>query len=370
MKEKYEYIVEHSFLGKAYTLKGNWQNHYFRDAIKNYEGNDFFEALLFFEGTMEKRRVLPRYLYRFCKPTNYNLLDIFNGYLHLSSVEDFNDLFDSKIAIDTERIVKKKLLKAVNGKIPQEIYIAISDSKLNIDSDRNLYFQKGFRNVLHDLEWNSPTIYNIFKSQLQEIEIEVAEKVKDFQNSYARVACFCSGTDEEVLNNTSMWGYYADNAKGLCIKYDINKIIDYEEESDIQFKEYLRRLNCFLFPIRYTKKQPVVNLYANKKNNKEIAFMRATTTKSTAWSKEKEIRLILPNDCPLLRNNKIKFPFIDTVFIGPKMESELKKSIILLLEQLKIRYVELTTSNFKYEMQYTYETYKNLIYSKEIINND
>lgn len=350
--EDYVYIdyLLTDFCSKQYIMKNNWQTKYFCDLAK-FSKYDFFEEQSNFEGTVEKSRTLPRTLYRFCKLNHYNLLDICNGYLYLSNIKSFNDLFDSSMAINTESEIKKNLLKEIKDIVPENIYYKIQAAKTNYNSDNYLFSNGiGFRNAIFDIFSIDSKLYFKIKNILEKIEEHVLDKVNTCLVDFAKVGCFASGDEKDIVNNTAMWGYYAENGSGICIKYNIEKIVNYQNENDCNNKQYYTQLNSRLYPIKYSNRRPILNIKNKGKWAKEIAFMKACTTKSTQWSKEKEYRLIIENNNPHIKNSKIKFPFIDTIFIGPYMDNSLKIGLIQLCKKLNINFCELEKDYYKYKL--------------------
>lgn len=99
---------------------------------------------------------------------------------------------------------------------------------------------------------------------------------KSFQ--YNRIRCFCHGTEEDVINKTLMWSHYAEEHRGICIKYRLSSHFIKQEENDKYEHMYLKRVDY---------KDSIISIETPTINS-AIAF----ATKSKEWSYEKEVRLI------------------------------------------------------------------------------
>ena len=82
----------------------------------------------------------------------------------------------------------------------------------------------------------------------------------------------------KIYNSLLQWSYYADSHTGLCLKYNI--------QSDF--------CGAQLFKVDYIRSRHIVDIVEATKNSryrrKEV--VRSATTKSKAWSHEKEVRAI------------------------------------------------------------------------------
>ena len=82
----------------------------------------------------------------------------------------------------------------------------------------------------------------------------------------------------KTYKNLLQWSYYADSHKGLCLQYSIG--------SDF--------CGAQLFEVDYVRFRHIVDIVEADKNKKYMRkeVLRAATTKSKAWSHEKEVRAI------------------------------------------------------------------------------
>lgn len=117
---------------------------------------------------------------------------------------------------------------------------------------------------------------------------------KSFQ--YNRIRCFCYGTEEEVINKTLMWAHYAEEHRGVCIKYQLSSHFIKQDENDKYEHMYLKK-------VEYTDKTISIE---TPTINSAIAF----ATKSKEWSYENEVRLIDYN------------PNIETPYYGIALDTD------------------------------------------------
>ena len=99
---------------------------------------------------------------------------------------------------------------------------------------------------------------------------------KSFQ--YNRIRCFCYGKEENVINKTLMWAHYAEEHRGICIKYQLSSHFIKQDENDKYEHMYLKK-------VEYTDKTISIE---TPTINSAIAF----ATKGKEWSYENEGRLI------------------------------------------------------------------------------
>jgi hypothetical protein len=169
-----------------------------------------------------------------------------------------------------------------------------------------------------------------------------------------KISCFSNFVDEiELLRNTTMWSHYANNHQGFSIKYktDFSNIING------------KAIKCGLFPIHYTANVPQLSprelmklkfSVEDLKLNRPIlkTAYKTMTTKSRSWSYEKEWRLILSNyDSDILTNSTIPFLEAEAIFLGARIESNLKKFLVQIAEKKNIPIYQTKLSNETFELR-------------------
>ena len=183
----------------------------------------------------------------------------------------------------------------------------------------------------------------------------------------------------ERKDSLLMWSTYADNYAGMCVEYDMKQL----EDDSILYH---------LFPVRYSNERLIRNnltityeelikiKYAITNGddydfdfNKDV--MGLFLSKSEEWKYEKEWRLLYsylqlnipyseietefdsPNE-RLLYYKKwdetgkrtIKMPCITHIYLGPKMQSNIKNHIREIGEKLKVPVTELVLNKKEYKL--------------------
>lgn len=186
---------------------------------------------------------------------------------------------------------------------------------------------------------------------------------------------------ESGYDNLVMWGNYADNYSGMCVEYDLTNIKSASENKHSWLYH--------LFPVVYSEKRAVKNDYkqiieehqTHKKDLEEQSdsgvphlkdIMGLYTIKPKAWEYEQEWRIIVTHlqmtedyidveegeDDPKsmerlygIWGQRVHFPYITRVFMGPRMKPEIKEHIKEIAEKIKIEAVELELDPKKYTLK-------------------
>lgn len=197
----------------------------------------------------------------------HTLSSIKEKYLWFSKMADFNDPYEGQVRIDHN-------------------YTAYE-----LES-----FIKERREILTD--------YDIQKLLTNADEYIIEGMKKAYEGE--RICCFTTSSD-----NMLMWSHYADNHKGLCLKFDIT------EDSTGVFKT--------LFPVQYTNIRESCNYIRDS-----LSYIRrAALTKSMVWRYENEYRAI----CPILSNQRFPFDIkmLKGVIFGCKIDKNIMETVIKLL---------------------------------------
>lgn len=174
-------------------------------------------------------------------------------------------------------------------------------------------------------------------------------------------------TRDEVL----MWSQYADNFQGMCVAYD--------------FSQCKHELLSHLFPVVYTNQRKTSASIKHIIKELEILqhdlaednyfldgellpqLMPLFLTKSCAWEREKEWRLLVTLSQKSLTTEEaiqegtsqlyeineqiISVPFITDVYLGPVMPEHKKKHIREICERLKIHVHDMILHPTEYRLQ-------------------
>lgn len=210
-------------------------------------------------------------------------LDILNkGELFLSKPSTFNDVFDTRV-----------VFKSVRGQ-------SIEKMKKYFKFLANLYPNDPFFSQ-EKMEMIAETISN--ETILKTVCTKIEQRLQQFTSNkvdFFRVFCFSKKWD-----TPSMWGYYADNCRGIAIGF---KTVEYHGTKCIEAENYtlntcppsifseFQKCNKVLVPlydIKYKDNMPPMPDLISQDTDSIIDWL---TTKGKCWAHETEIRMLV---CPL-----------------------------------------------------------------------
>ncbi|MBP3809919.1 MAG: DUF2971 domain-containing protein [Clostridiales bacterium] len=212
--------------------------------------NDFINRVIeIINGTCGDKYTIPVKkpdLYRYMKISEYAVNDITNNRITVTSVKEYNDMFDCGMCIYSD---EEQLSKLVEDDLEELRKYGIETNSLK-ESSRT-YF---------------------------ETEADLKQRTIDYMG--AHLCCF-SPVDSSVL----MWAHYGDSNRGICVKYD--------------FSGEINPLNLYTFPVAYRDKPINVSSLLYKKDTDypysiELAVMVSILCKSLDWKYENEWRFISP----------------------------------------------------------------------------
>jgi hypothetical protein len=358
---------------RSKNYRGNWQKKF----IDGYVDSIFTKGIdethkEFSEG---KKEHMPDSLYKFYAPSIYSLANIQSGIVFLSSPRRFNDPFDSFICVDDKPYIKFSLLKGFdrNGMksimpssetLTEDEFDRLKYAPINSRYNPELGHVDDFDTILRHISINKS---DDFQSQVRSLFVaamrECERKVDLIRNIPFRITCFSNFDDEaELCRNTTMWSHYAENHAGFCVKYSTksNKTI---------FKDII---NCGLFPVIYTTRVPKLTLndFKNLKLSGDDLLMipsvlkkayKAFITKSKYWNYEKEWRLLINEQNEVhLSDNTIPFFKIEAIYLGCRIDSNIKKVLVRFAELNKVDIYLAKQSNERFQLDFCSVTSKTL----------
>lgn len=327
-------------------LEKDWQLSYFDNIAKIAKADKvtFNEALEKDISMLKKRLVhLPDYLYRYYRPTFASFIDIKKDLLFLSNPENFNDPFEGKIGLNDNKYIKKKILSYIRSKKLFEKYnIEVKFNNLEefINNEKHYSDFTDIVGTNEDMDF-----YLEVDKQIELLEKAFINKANIIRQNQFRICSFSAFDSIEFLKKIAMWAHYTDNHKGFCVRYNLKNIKKQcynnlnRKQSDIY-----KQVQLNLFPVIYTNKRIGININILDKiddKNKEVLYnlvdfnklnYKASLIKSVDWQYENEYRLLLRNS-DLKENNKLKFPFIDHIYLGCRMDLDLKEEFVLTIKE-------------------------------------
>lgn len=180
----------------------------------------------------------PRYIYQY-KANNHNTLKMFiNSEIYCNSPKNFNDPFDCKINVKSNYSQQE-----IEKFFSQWDYSDLGNEKTNYES-----FKK-------ECLKNNSAFVNLIHHSFNEIRNKIG------------VACFSKNND-----NLLLWSHYADSHKGICVKFDVTKSLDFFENMNL---------------VRYSKEYAITDYI----NNKTDIIEKGILMKSKDWEYEEEVRV-------------------------------------------------------------------------------
>lgn len=222
-------------------------------------------------------------------------------------------------------------------------------------------------NHLYLYQYRLPDYYSIRNLETQKIHLSQIGRFNDVYeglpigrkddfktnitglHDLAYVSCFSETNDSQL-----MWSHYADSHKGFCVQYDLKLL----QEDPFKIIEHT-------FPVMYSSTRLIkhnipemvtlLEELRNAVNNKEVFIdgdyfdnvLPLLIRKSSCWEYEKEWRIIYTlkhiydyydilseKDYGLLTTGNIPFPCVSSVFIGYRIEEEIKNHIVEICNRL------------------------------------
>jgi len=373
--------------------KSKWQKTFIRDVFQNKTSkqNTFSKIILQnLELLKPKEGNYPIKLCKFYSPTSDNILDIQKQRLWLSHPHSFNDPFDCHVGYDIEEFERRYLIQYIKNNFCDDQ----GQKKENFTTEELNRIQRS-KTYVHHLESfyrGTEEYYDVkrkilegksedFNRKVRELisksKEDVENKVVKIRHANIRVSCFSALTkDDKFKEHIAMWSHYADNHKGFCVEYDLSflkeptsfEIEDHKYHDESYHQKYLDErlrasIKAGLFPIIYsssrvnipfTKLQNVkIDDDGNIKHHSDIDAILYKTyiVKSSNWSSEKEWRLIIDGKISNYYDNKIPFPYVKRVYLGCKIDSQTKSTIIDIGKELDFEVVTLIMNENKFILE-------------------
>lgn len=235
-------------------------------------------------------RLLPDKLYRY-RPISDNTIGAFqNDRLYFSSADYYNDVFDCLIFTN-----KESLLTGIRCQLNSEhMEKVIEERQQQIEQLNGTPYYNEYIDML------SPKNRAKTIEEFIEMVSDEADRLQAYFRSVARTICLT-----EEVDNSRMWGTYADNSKGFCLEYQFDSVA--------RFSCFTQNDECFdgsarLFPIIYRSTAldgtdfmdtVLLNHFSRRfmRNhqflNDDLLFTtKVAITKDAKWADEKEWRIL------------------------------------------------------------------------------
>jgi hypothetical protein len=230
------------------------------------------------------------------------------------------------------RSIEENVFKRDFETIKNNSFYSSNYSMLNDPFD--IYFNEEISQVINLLKELFPyKELNNFENQFKEV-----------LNFKEKIGVYCLSKD---FLNEQLWAYYAGSYSGYCIEYDLEKLIDKDQNFDFQYK----------FEIDYKDNIPTLDIN-DLKNLQEGFIKKMFATKKSTWKHEEEIRLIFDK----YGMKKFHPSAITGIYFGIKTPETIKQSFYELFKDRDVKFYEVFPSNFKLDFKLINETKRKLNY--------
>lgn len=245
----------------------------------------------------------PKVLYRYRFGSEWDIKNLTEGSIWLSTLKEYNDPFENRIYID---------------------FKAIADDLIH----KNTELVEMMR--LRHIDQHNP-IYKQYIDSVMSIGKKILEELGMKRNRLF-TACF-SETKSSIL----MWAHYANAHKGFCIGYE--------------FKDLFNKFDINILPITYSDDFLKIDSFDTFHDHHKI-FIKACKTKSKEWSYEKEWRLLgeYRINEPYQQGMIIKVPRPTCIYLGVNIDNTLKCRLINICKEKEIKIFQMKISEKGYRL--------------------
>lgn len=311
-------------------------------------------------------------LYKYYSLNNeYTFSNLENDIIYLNNPCAFNDPFDCYLGYSYENYLQQFLLTLIledKFQMSDEALETFTKFILNegLNRSEQNFLNEAIKNygdsfsITNAQQWlkknliqKLPLICNLLCDDgfsLAEEILSSCKTMSQIQNnlhsvidSNFLVTCF-----SETYDNNLMWAHYADQNRGICVEYDMDKC---NNSTDISY------LKTMLLPVIYQKERPNIPIDILK-TDKEFKYnicegkytlvdkIRYLLTKGIDWKYEREWRMILS-----VSNGRIqKFPLISKIYLGVNIAKDNEKRIQLLGDDKGVPIIKLAPSINEYKL--------------------
>lgn len=253
-------------------------------------------------------------IYRYRRPSEYLENEIVKGEIFFASILDMNDFYDGYFRYSSEGDLEKhmELITSQVKELAKEI-LARFDDKTEVQKRLENYTE------IDSVTWansilNSPDYVRQSVEQLRKdfrYHPEKIEQTVKVQNENAgtmrRLISICCFSKKRL--DMSMFGYYAEDGKGVMIEY-------------LDTKGITRDVN-------YVDSLPKITIDKTISETMEMQVFN----KLNCWSHEQEIRAYVYAENQVRTDHGLK---IKEIFIGPRTGSEFATKIVLWAQKIGV----------------------------------
>jgi len=240
---------------------------------------------------------LPDYLFKYISLCNdYHKRMIYNNEIFFASIDKLNDPYDSVVMLR---------------------YDLATDEQIN---ERYKYYVKLDHPNLTDIE-----VERVAKNEMRLNDIKNKDRVNGILVKQRKWVSEHYGifSMSSVNDSVLMWSHYSDAHKGICIRFNIQKFLNFIRNDCVK-----ERLLIVWNKVEYLPEYPLINPF--ELTTDEIVI-KPLLIKSNRWKYENEIRFILfdhPDKALIVPDG-----VIDQIILGCKITTENRNSMIEISRQ-------------------------------------
>ena len=242
----------------------------------------------------------------------YGLRNIENKELYFSNPSMFNDIYDSRFIVKRQDVASMICTDALRNIVLET---------LNPSESENA--EKSVNYICEITKTENVRMSDILNSIPSNLVDAVTDRIMDYVRGLyvycnKKVACL-----SERKDSLSMWAYYADNYKGVCLEYSL--------END-------ERLYQHCYKVQYT----------DKKFNFNRTDFGMYFYKSREWEHEQEWRIVVDID----EKSTIQTNCITAVYLGVNISDKNKEKIVEAAKNKGINVYQSIANDEKYALDF------------------
>ncbi len=305
------------------------------DCLKN-DSDELSKKILQLKNYLELNS--PEKLYKYRRYNDNSVQALINDEIYLSRADFFNDPYDCLLYFNKDVVLKN-----------------ISDA-LTLENLKNSIEARGISPTDEIMEKMLETCFEKKNLFLKDVSNYLSEVPRMHQKNMF-ISCF-----SETVSSPLMWSHYSDNHRGFAIEYRFD--IDYFCPTPYTEKN-IHNWHGFrsLLPINYSNSKcdatSLANWYAkvimNEKNGLYanmnwsiisedlLLSTKLALNKSKDWSYEKEWRLIVSRECPIVIEDECCFvkKKATAIYVGEQMDEYNKNELLKIARNKKIPIYEM-----------------------------
>jgi Protein of unknown function (DUF2971) len=259
---------------------------------------------------------LPEYVYKYVSwEKEYHRKILLENKIFFSSVKNFNDPFDATIPLRYDKGTNKQISD-------------IFDKIIRIDNP-NLTDDEVKRAVMNEMGKDDIRSDRRIQNTINNQREIIATKYGVFSTSHR-------------FDSVLMWSHYSNLHKGLCIRFNCEKLEDF-------IKNECPKNNLIIIwgNAEYKKDYPILIPF---ELSLEEQIMKSLIIKSAIWEYEEEIRFVL-FDYP---NKELILPdgIIDQIILGCKIVKEDRQQIIEFSKRKNIKIMQAFRKEYSFKLSF------------------